>query len=136
MILGRKVIAIIGSRKWKDRERFMRYAGRELVRHIYPDPKAAIYISGGCEGIDTWAKEAAKIQGVMFIEVSPGVDDGFHYFDRNEVVAYLADEILAFIPRNQYRSGTWNTIKHFREMGKKNYKVLDLDGEEWDRWKK
>lgn len=99
-----------------------------------------ILISGGAVGVDTLAKFWTRSRTrFTFIEVLPTLihPTKEEFFFRNKIVATLADEIIAFVARGKYRDGTWNTIRHFRDLGKQDYVVYDEFGGTWDRrWKK
>ena len=127
-----QVIAIIGSRKYKKKKIMFK-----VLDHIFlPMNKKMLYfISGGADGPDTWADEWCKLRGFEFEEY-PILDEE-HPFDRNKRVASDADWIVGFVNRDQYRSGTWNTIRYFRERKDGMYIVYDQKGWSWDRkWKK
>jgi len=131
-----KTIVVIGSRKYRNigmmREILLMY-----ILDIYY--KDVVVMSGKCpmeDSVDNWAIEWAKKHGCLPVEVPPRIEGSVYFFERNKQLAYYADEIIAFIPRNQYRSGAWNCISEFRKMGKTNYRVFDESGREWDReWK-
>jgi len=135
MLQRSHVIAGVGSRKYTNKVMTLQVLRREYFEHVREFGRDLfIGISGGCPGPDIWFKEWCKSQRIMFIEVLPADSSRNNYFIRNEMVAQIADELIAFIPRNQLRSGTWNTIRHFRELGNtKNYTVFDEQGEQWDR---
>ena len=95
-----------------------------------------IIMSGKCpekESVDNWAIEWAIEHDYQYVEVPPLILNKDSYFFRNKVMAFYADEIMAFIPSGQFRSGAWNCISEFRKMGKTNYRVFDENGKEWDR---
>jgi hypothetical protein len=95
-----------------------------------------IIMSGKCpmlESIDNWAICWARSRDYYPLIIPPIMQNRGEYFRRNKIMAHYADEIIAFIPRDQYRSGTWNCINEFRKMGKTNYRVFDEEGREWDR---
>lgn len=92
-------------------------------------------VSGGCEGVDKWAIERAYLRGLMGTEFLPKEKNKESYFARNRLIAEHSDGVIAFIPRGQLRSGTWNTINHCRQLDVP-YTVFDENGETWDRkWK-
>lgn len=126
-----QVIAIIGSRKYKNKEIMFAILDNMFLSM---SRKMIYFISGGADGPDTWAEEWCKSRGHDFEEY-PILDDE-HPFDRNKRVALDADWIVGFVNRDQYRSGTWNTIRYFREQYKDGlYIVYDQNGDAWDRWK-
>lgn len=123
-------IGVIGSRKFAD---------KELVQKVLDGIRASegdfIVVSGGCEGVDTWAVEWAKQHGLPYVEKLPEKPGKDAYFARNKLIAEGSTRIVAFIPSRQMRSGAWNTVKWARLAGVP-YTVLDERGEEWDRrWK-
>jgi len=135
MILGYYIIGVIGSEE---------YPNKDLMFKILSDisverPIELAIISGGARGPDTWAKEWNEKLGQrrsFTLEALPPRREQDHFFLRNVVIAELADELIAFIIRDKYQDGSWNTINHFRRFGKTNYKVYDENGEKWDRkWK-
>lgn len=136
-IAGCYVIAIIGSSTWTDQRMIRDVLG--CLSEVWLED--TVLISGGAPGVDTIAKSWAggSKSRITFIEVSPPRVNTTkeEYFFRNKIVATLADEIVAFVEGGKYRDGTWNTIRHFRDLGKPNYVVYDEFGKAWDRrWKK
>lgn len=135
----KQVVAIIGSRKYKNKEIMFRILD-EMYRFdykgdLFKDTEMYRFISGGADGPDTWAKEWCKLHNLEFKEYP--ILKGETPFDRNKRVALMADQIVGFVNKNQFRSGTWNTIRYFRERGKISYRVCDQKGYVWDRkWKK
>lgn len=134
----KQVIAIIGSRKYKNKMKMFEILDKMYRFNYKGDPfedrEMYYFISGGADGPDTWAEEWCKLYNLEFKEYL--ILENEHPFDRNFRVAQDADQIVAFVNKNQYRSGTWNTIRHFRERGKRSYRVCDQYGDVWDRkWK-
>jgi hypothetical protein len=128
-----KTIVVIGSRKYRNQTKVRELLSKHVLEIYGTD---VVIMSGKCpekESVDNWAIIWAKIYGCLRIEVPPRWNDAERFFERNTQMAHYADEIIAFIPRNQFRSGTWNCIGSFRKMGKTNYRVFDEEGEEWDR---
>jgi len=135
-IAGHRVKAIVGSSSWAWQKKMF-----DVLDRISKDwPKDTILISGGAVGVDTLAKFWTRSRTrFTFIEVLPTLihPTKEEYFFRNKIVAALADEIIAFVEGGKYRDGTWNTIRHFRDLGKPDYVVYDEFGNAWDRrWKK
>lgn len=57
------------------------------------------------------------------------------YFARNKLIARDSEILLAFIPKGQYRSGTWNTVKHFilkPDFNIDNLYIYDQFGRLWE----
>tara|TARA_Y100000310_G_C20226768_1_gene598328 strand:- start:247 stop:606 length:360 start_codon:yes stop_codon:yes gene_type:complete len=104
-------IGIVGSRRWHDRK-----AVEELVNVL---PLNCTIVSGGCDGVDTWAKEAADMREMDVIEYLPNLppDGSPHweftkaYHARNRQIAENIDVLYAFVAEDR-RGGTENTIKH------------------------
>ena len=132
-------IAVIGSRKYIARDVMFRVLDKHEWLAPLNNPNGAVVISGGCEGPDQWVEKwmntcpFAREQYSFMIIRAPFVNTAKGYFSRNQLVAQMANCIIAFIPQNQFRSGTWNTIRHFRDLGKRTYVVFDQNGEQWDR---
>jgi len=135
-------VAVIGSRKYTAKEVMFGILDKHEWLAPLNNPNGAVVISGGCEGPDQWAEKWMNVcpfarERYSFIVVrAASVNTTKGYFSRNQLVAQLANCIIAFIPRNQFRSGAWNTIHYFRERGdwsKKAYAVFDQNGEQWDR---
>ena len=131
-IAGYHIIGIIGSTTYYNRIMLYGKMSKILAQHN----QDVAFISGGAAGADTMGKDWARQQGPrrsFFLDALPIRESNDNYFLRNSVIAELADELVAFIPKNKFRSGTWNTINHFRQLGKTNYVVFDEDGNQWDR---
>lgn len=129
-------IAVIGSRNYRLKGRMEIILMHYVLMQYPPDGNVCI-ISGKCpvlESVDNWAINWAKRYGYKTHEYVPEENTKEAYFARNKKIAEAADMILGFVYRDQLRSGTWNTIKYFREFGKYNYRVFDQRGESWDRW--
>ncbi|MBD3405112.1 MAG: hypothetical protein GF411_03120 [Candidatus Lokiarchaeota archaeon] len=120
-------IGIIGSR---------RYRNKTFVKRVINLlPSDTRVISGGCDGVDTWAVQYAKKLGLKTHEFIPEFQSREAFFSRNRLIAINTDVLIAFIPLGQMRSGAWNTINYQREF-KKPYVVFDEHGDTWDReWK-
>lgn len=128
-----KTIVVIGSRKYRNRSMMRRKLYAELIDN---KEENIIVMSGRCpmkDSVDNWAIKFAKEYNFFPLEVPPREENTKHFFERNKIMAHYADKIIAFIPKNQYRSGTWNCISEFRKMGKSDYRVFDEEGKEWDK---
>ena len=115
----KKRIAIVGSRRRLDKHKV-----EALVAEL---PDDVIVISGGCEGVDTWAVEAADARGLETIEHEPKdvLETASYYervqafYDRNYLIAEDAvDGIFAFVADDR-KGGTENTIKHAKKLKRK-----------------
>lgn len=120
-------IAIVGSRKFKDRD-FVENRIPEILR-----TSKYILISGGAKGIDSWAKEMADFLGCKSIIFKAnwkdlshpdavikngkyGQYDAMAGFRRNQVIVDEADKIVAFWDGKS--SGTKDTIDRAIRAGK------------------
>lgn len=90
---------------------------------------------GKCHGSpDMWGDAFAKKFGLVN-DSHPAKDYDFDYFYRNGIIADHADVLFAFIRRGQVKSGAWNTVSQFLDMGKTDVLVLDEFGEPWmQKW--
>jgi len=125
----------VGSGEYKNKK----MVEKTLIELVCPNKD--IVVSGRSprndyDNVDIWAEEWANI----FCKIPPIIhpakeftSNGF--FARNKLVADDSDFLICFINRGQYKSGTWNTIKHFTRKGGKEYGedwfIYDEDGKEW-----
>jgi len=108
-------IGIVGSRRWKNREMV-----EALVQML---PGDVTIVSGGCEGVDTWAAEAARQQRFVVVEHLPDLPPPGSsrwkftkaYHTRNKLIAEDVDVLYAFVAQDR-RGGTENTIKHAMKL--------------------
>jgi len=107
------VYAVVGNRKGFSEDRVHTILKREI-------PCGAIIISGGAIGVDTYAKNYARLNGHPFVEYRPDFSLGFPgcYFDRNLKIAKKCDVIIAFDNKG-LQSGTGNTVRAARDLDKK-----------------
>ncbi len=106
-------IAIVGNRKGWDRD----YIFKKLdENNITP---MDILISGGAEGVDTFAQEYAKKKGcqIRILYPNPDIPSPKRYFDRNEQIADMCDKMIAF-NKDGESSGTLNSINHAHKFNK------------------
>ena len=108
-------IAVVGNREGWSQKVVHRTLEKFAVRH--PD----MIISGGAKGVDTYAQSYARKEGLSILIIYPdwkkhGIGAGMI---RNKEIAEQCDIIIAF--DKKIKSGTANTIKHGREMGKPIY---------------
>jgi len=115
--MNNKKIAIVGSRRRKDKETV-----EKLVNKL---PKDSVVISGGCKGVDTWAIDIARKRGLKTIVHLPTLIPGKTYIEyvnayytRTRLIAEEADIVYAFVSDNR-KGGTENTIKYARQFDKK-----------------
>jgi len=110
-----KRIGIVGSRRWKNREMV------ETLVHMLPGD--VTIVSGGCEGVDTWAAETARHRSLVVVEHLPDLPEAGSprwkftkaYHTRNKLIAEDVDVLYAFVAPDR-RGGTENTIKHAMEL--------------------
>jgi len=107
---------VVGSRKRKDRH--------NVIKLIDSFDVTDEVISGGCNGVDTWAETRAKKRGMQTIICKPDLsqikgktDMIRRYHERNRRIAKLCDVLFAFVSKDR-RGGTENTILHAKEFGK------------------
>lgn len=108
-------LAVIGSRFYPNRQQVADYF--QLLQ-----PKERFHIiSGGAEGVDSWADDEAHKLGIPFTMVLPS-DPAFAAYPpeirplrRNQKVVELCDGLVAFwsmeLTKNGYCSGTVHAIK-------------------------
>lgn len=113
-------IGIVGNRAgWTYEE-----VKKQLDMHgIY---ESDTIISGGAEGVDTFAQMYAKEIGarILIIYPDPQQPSPQKYFDRNYKIICECDCLLAF-QKLSHHSGTQNTINAAKKQGKK---ILVFDG--------
>jgi DNA-binding MurR/RpiR family transcriptional regulator len=75
-------------------------------------------ISGGAEGVDTFAQEFAKEFGLKIIILYPNpmITSPQRYYERNQDIVDMADKVIAF-QNKPYRSGTQSTINRAKKKG-------------------
>jgi predicted Rossmann fold nucleotide-binding protein DprA/Smf involved in DNA uptake len=102
-------IGIVGNRQgWTYNE--VRDVLREL--NVY---KTDIIISGGAEGVDTYAQRFAKEIGAKIVIIYPDPDEVTNraYFNRNYKIAMGCDCLVAFNLKTY--SGTLNTVRYAQD---------------------
>jgi len=77
-------------------------------------------ISGGAEGVDTYAQTFAKLKGLTMIIHYPNNDlpSPRRYFERNFDIAASCDTLIAF-DKKSGRAGTKNTVAKAKKLGRK-----------------
>lgn len=82
-------------------------------------------VSGGCRGVDTWAREAAMARRMNYVEHLPRLAPGMPrdevveaYYARNRLIAEDCDVLHAFVAPDR-TGGTENAIKHAKAAGVK-----------------
>jgi predicted Rossmann fold nucleotide-binding protein DprA/Smf involved in DNA uptake len=110
-----KRIGIVGSRRWKNREMV------EVLVHMLPGD--VTIVTGGCDGVDTWAAETARQRRLVVVEHLPDLPpDGSPrwkftkaYHTRNRLIAEDVDVLFAFVAKDR-RGGTENTIQYAMKL--------------------
>lgn len=87
-----------------------------------------IIISGGAEGVDSFAQGYARENGceMIILYPKPGLLSPERYFKRNQEIALRCDVLIAFDKGSSSGSGTLNTINHAKKAKKK---VIIIDRE-------
>lgn len=77
-------------------------------------------ISGGAEGVDTYAQMFAKEKGleITIFYPKPQRPSPQRYYERNAEIVKECDMLMAF-QKNPHRSGTQNSIKLAKKLGKR-----------------
>jgi len=107
-------IGIVGSRDRTDKQ--------SVVKVVEALPKTDTIVSGGCQGVDTWAEETAKRLGMKTSIFKPDLKDITsrtdminRYYQRNKKIVENSDLIIAF-PNTKRKGGTENTIKWAKKL--------------------
>jgi len=105
-----ELVAIVGSRGWKDME-----AVCAEVRRL---PAGTVVVSGGARGVDQMAVSEADAVGLVTVVVHPpwNVKGPSAGPIRNSVIVRIADRCIAFWDGQS--PGTRDTIDKFTKAGK------------------
>lgn len=105
---------IVGNRTGWTYDEVLHYLNRERVYR-----NADMIISGGANGVDSFAQQYAKVYGIPILIYYPFNDlpSPERYFKRNKKIAEECDILIAF--NNRFNSGTSNTIRYAKELNKK-----------------
>ncbi len=110
-------IGITGSRKMLDRTRV-----ESIINAI---PGHCVIVSGGCRGVDSWAIEKAKNNGLKTIIHLPDLSACHRkyeyakaYHARNQKIIDDCSIIIAFPATMPPTGGTVDTIKRAKKSGK------------------
>ena len=122
---SRPKLAIVGSRKFNNKELFTKYINNWIEKNGIPD----LIISGGARGADTMAEQYAKKHNIPMKIFRPEYDKSLSYdpaapLRRNTKIAEACTHVLAFI-KGESR-GTRDTIKKAENM-KKDVTVVNQD---------
>jgi len=114
-------IAVVGNRKgwtYEDVERILvRYAVR----------KTDVIVTGGADGVDTFAQEFAKRHGnkIIIIYPDPAIPSPQRYYERNEKIALQCYFMFVFNRDNNPKSGSFNAMNQMKRLGKKFMVIKD-----------
>ena len=123
-------IGVVGSGLYKNKSFFIKVLNRDIDKEndiivSGHSPRNKIYDGNGkvigYDNIDLWAElwanDNCKIEPIIHPSYGYTSDS---FFARNKLIAEelnkKEDELRAFIPQGLYKSGTWNTIKHFANL--------------------
>jgi predicted Rossmann fold nucleotide-binding protein DprA/Smf involved in DNA uptake len=107
-------IGIVGSRRRECEEEV-----RALIRSL---PREAVIVSGGANGVDTWAVDEASRLGMateVFRPVKQGPGYGFAckaMTERNRKIAESVDVLYAFVAPDR-KGGAEQTVKFAGKLG-------------------
>ena len=113
-------IGLVGAREGRTREEVC------AVLSLFVKQGDTI-ISGGARGVDTFAGDYARINGLEFIAFLPDFKrctDESPYKERNRLIAQTCDILLAF-PTNS--GGTWQTIAFAKGLNKRVFIVREAN---------
>lgn len=117
-----KVMGVVGSREWPDRD----FVFDMITTYLEKYPTVDTIVSGGQpKGVDGWAKNYTEKYDIGYIEHPPAhwLDkDAPHYreyhvsnfFERNSAIADDSDVLLAFCYQNS--NGTMDTFNKARRQ--------------------
>lgn len=103
----------MGSRAWQNEQ--------AIIDYVYALPPSTTVVSGGAEGADTIATNAARARGMQTQIIVPdwypnGKYDNGAGFRRNIQIVKAVDKVVAFHANNS--KGTAHTIRIAKEHGK------------------
>ena len=106
-------IGVVGNRIGWDRD----YVWRRMSEYLKP---GNVIVTGGAQGVDTYAEEFSRVHGFSIIVHRPNMLESSpeRYYSRNAKIVNDSDIIIAF-DKKEGRSGTKNTISLARKAGKK-----------------
>jgi hypothetical protein len=110
-------IAIVGSRTFNDPETAKSAVFAAVARIAVKHPTATI-VSGGARGVDTWANDAARSQGLPCVVLKPDWDKHGRAAGllRNTEIVEASTHILGFW--NGFSRGTQDTLSKAKKAGK------------------
>ena len=92
-----RTIVIVGSRKYRAYARLVEVLDECVFENNSIED--TIIMSGVCpmkESVDNWALRWAQSRGYYDLPVPPRTNSRGGYFERNKIMAYYADEIIAY----------------------------------------
>ncbi|KKN57636.1 hypothetical protein LCGC14_0560080 [marine sediment metagenome] len=129
------IYGFVGSGKFKDKE----FVIKKLNDII--NPEVDIIVSGHSprnkkNNVDIWSEDWANEFCWTKPIIHPADENNKkEYFRRNKKIAQDSDKLVCFINKGRYKSGTWNTIKHFVNKPDFNLNNLIIYNEEHKLWK-
>jgi predicted Rossmann fold nucleotide-binding protein DprA/Smf involved in DNA uptake len=108
-------VGIVGSRQRADRE-----AVEACIAELAPD---TVVVTGGAEGPDRWAEQAARARGLAVVVHEPDLGGAStrwqatkRYYARNQAIVTDSDRIIAFVAADR-TGGTEDTIRRAERAG-------------------
>jgi len=116
------IIAVVGNRQGWTYEQVKK---KLLELGVY---KSDVIVSGGAEGVDTFAQMYAKENGNELITLypDPSKPSPERYFDRNKEIILRSDMVIAF-DKGDKHSGTLNSINYAKGSRKPMF-IVHSDG--------
>ena len=108
-------VGVVGNREgWSYKEIEDRLDDPAVVGLYHSD----LIITGGADGVDTFAQEYAKKRGnpCLILYPKPTLPSPLRYYQRNREIACRCDILIAFDKKEH--SGTSQTIRFAKELGK------------------
>jgi predicted Rossmann fold nucleotide-binding protein DprA/Smf involved in DNA uptake len=109
-------VGIVGSRRRTDRA-----AVEAFIAELAP---GAVVVSGGAQGPDQWAEEAARARGFAVVVHKPDLDGAAtrwqiadRYYARNQRIVDDSEIIVAFLAPDR-KGGTEDAIRRARRARK------------------
>jgi predicted Rossmann fold nucleotide-binding protein DprA/Smf involved in DNA uptake len=110
------MVAIVGSIRYTDKKKVEQVVDAIGKKHTI--------LSGGCRGVDTWAVNRAKENGIATKVIEPEMytAKNFYqivdaYYERNKKIAETCDCMIAFVAKDR-KGGTENAIKYALKANK------------------
>ena len=118
-----KIVVIVNRTGWSND-----FVRKTLKQHN--DINTDNIISGGADGVDTFAQRYAKEIGAKMVIYypDPTISSPRRYYNRNYTIVSNGDKIIAFNKNNNPRTGTSNAINQARKLMKK---VIIIEKDEY-----